>query len=283
MKLTKPSKVAPAAASPSLLSLPTDLNEPPSELSAYSILLYGAKKIGKTSLAARFPKAIFLATEPGTKALRVYTVPITKWEDFIGYLALLEKTKKHEFKNVVVDTVDILYKQCFNYVCRKHCIKHPSDENDFGKTWTEISETFEQGIYRLLNIDGMGKMLLSHDTEKEYEDREGNKLDRVQPTMDKGAMKIVEAAVDMIINYHYKKGKRYCRIDGAEDVVAGCRIEEHFLRQGGKPRTAGDRIVSIACGDTAQEAYDNILSAFNNKQKEVDPSTPVKAKAKFSL
>lgn len=264
-------------------SLPTDLNEPSDDLSSYSILLYGAKKIGKTSLAARFPDAIFLATEPGTKALRVYTTPIMKWEDFIGNLKLLEKTKKHKFKNIVVDTIDLLYKQCFNYVCRKHCIGHPSEENDYGKTWTEITETFEQGIHRLLNIPNVGKMFLSHDTEKEYEDREGNKLDRVQPTMDKGAMKVIEAAVDIIINYHYKGGKRFCRIDGSDDVVAGCRVEEHFLRQGGEPRTAGDRIISIPCGQTAQEAYDNLVSAFNNEQEDVDPSVPKKKKSKFTL
>jgi hypothetical protein len=264
VKITKPAeKIS--------YSLPTEANEPSDSLSAYSILLYGPKKIGKTSLTARFEDAIFLACEPGTKALRVYTVPITKWEDFLGYLNLLE-SGKHKFKNVVVDTVDKAYLYAFDYQCRKQGIGHPSEENDYGATWKKISEIFEKAILRLLNIPGVGVVFTSHDVEKEMELRDGTKIDRVQPTMDRRAMQTIEAVVDIIISYQFKGEKRFFRIDGDQEMVAGCRIEEHFLRQGGKPGTAGDRIVTIPAGRSAEEAFDNLMSAFRNEQVDPDPA-----------
>jgi len=265
------------------LSLPDEPNEPSSSISDYSILLYGAKKIGKTSLAARFPDAFFLATEPGTKALRVFTRPVRTWKDFDGYIKLLEK-KKHDFKTIVVDTIDNLYEYAFSHVCQKHMIKHPNEQNDYGATWKEITELFKNGVTRLLNLPrSPGVIFVSHDTEKEIELRSGDKIDRVQPTMAKQAMSIVEAVVDVIVNYHYDGKRRFIRLDGAQDIVAGCRIEEHFIREGGEPRVGGDRIVSIPMGDTAQEAYDNFIKAFNNEQETVDPEHPPKEKKKLKI
>lgn len=258
-------------AAPVTYELPTEQNEPSDQLSAYSILLYGPKKIGKTSLTARFPDAFFLACEPGTKALRVFTKPVTSWEDFIGYIKLLEKGK-HKFKNVVVDTVDKAYLFAFDFVCRKQGIGHPSEENDFGATWKKISETFEKAVLRLLAIPDLGVVFTSHDVEKEIELRDGTKLDRVQPTMDRKAMQTIEAVVDVIISYQFIDEKRFFRIDGDQTMVAGCRIEEHFVRQGGEPRVPGDRIISIPAGRSAEEAYDNIMAAFRNEQEEPDPA-----------
>ena len=50
-----------------IIKLPTKKSKIESDLSKYSILLYGKIKIGKTSLAAQFPDALFLMTEPGGK------------------------------------------------------------------------------------------------------------------------------------------------------------------------------------------------------------------------
>lgn len=278
MKISKNSKI-----NPDEFSLPDEPNEPSNSISDYSILLYGAKKIGKTSLAARFPDAFFLACEPGTKALRVFTRPVRSWKDFEGYMKLLEK-KKHTFKTVIVDTIDNLYEYAFNHVCLKHMIKHPNEQNDYGATWKEITELFKTGVNRLLNLPrNPGVIFISHDTEKEVELRSGDKIDRVQPTMAKQAMSVVEAVVDVIVNYHYDGKKRFIRLDGAQDIVAGCRIEEHFIRKDGEPRVGGDRIVSIPMGNTAQDAYDNFILAFDNEQEEVDPEHPPKEKKKLKI
>jgi hypothetical protein len=260
----------PAVATPQqLYSLPEDINHPSDQIGDYSILLYGAKKIGKTSFAARFPDAIFLATEPGTKALAVYTVPVKTYKDLDGYITLLEADKTDRFKTIVVDTIDIAYELCYNEICRIKKINSPRDIDDFGATWGEIKSLFQKIVIRLLNT-GRGVIFISHDTEREIELRGGKKIDRIQPTMSNQAMTVIEAIVDIICNYRYEGNKRFIQLDGTQTVVAGCRLEEHFYRQGGSPRTAGDRILTIPMGNTSQEAYDNFIAAFNNEQQLTD-------------
>ena len=257
------------------LALPTEPNEPSSSLSDYSILLYGVKKGGKTSLASRFPDAFFLSLEPGTKALRVFQRDVRDWEEFVGYIDLLEKTK--QFKTIIVDTIDLAYEYAWNYICKKKMIDHPRDENDYGATWKEIKNLFAQQCSRLLNL-GRGVIFISHDMEKEIELRDGTKIHRVQPTMANQALAHIEAVVDVICNYGFEGKRRILTMDGNQNVVAGCRLEEHFIRAGGEPRVAGDRIITIDMGNSAQEAYDNFLRAFNNQQEVVDVTAVAKAK-----
>jgi len=263
-----------------LYELPQDINHPSDQLGDYSILLYGGKKIGKTSFAARFPDAIFLATEPGTKALAVYTVAVKTYADLNAYVTLLEGDKTDRFKTIVIDTVDIAYELCYNEICRVKKITSPRDLDDFGATWGEIKGLFQKIVIRLLNT-GRGVIFISHDTEREIELRGGKKIDRVQPTMSNQAMSVIEAIVDIICNYRYEGSKRFIQLDGTQSVVAGCRLEEHFYRQGGQPRTAGDRILTIPMGNTSQEAYDNFIAAFNNEQQLTDvlPTTTPKITA----
>jgi hypothetical protein len=252
------------------VELPTELNEPPSELSSYTILFYGEKKIGKTSLCSHFPNTLFISLEPGTKALRVFAMPATSYEELEAIITTLETDDR--FNTVVVDTVDLAYELTFEYVCRKQGIKHPSEENDHGATWSKIKDTFRKLIIRLMTIPGKGVILISHDVEKEIELRNGEKTHRVQPTMANGAMGIVDALVDVIVNMYYEEGQRWARLDGSQNCVAGCRLEEHFVRAGGEPRTAGDRIKVIPLGRTSLESYTNIMAAYNNEQADPDPS-----------
>jgi len=249
------------------LSLPTEVNEPSDNIADYSVLIYGAKKIGKTSLCARFPNTFFMACEPGTKGLKVFTRPVRNWEEFLGYVDLLEKDKR--FRTVVVDTIDLAYEYAFDYICRKKMIGHPSEEDDFGATWKEITAEFRKGVLRLIMMN-KGVVFTSHDVEKEIELRDGTKIDRVQPTMAKSAMSVVEALVDIIMNYAYDGSKRILRLDGRQDLVAGNRAEQHFIRKGGDYNAPGDRVLTVSMGKTAEESYENLMAAFTNQQDSSD-------------
>lgn len=257
------------------LSLPTEVNVVPESMGEYTTLLYGAKKIGKTSLLSNFPKAFFLSTEPGTKALEVFSRPVRNWSEFIGYIELLESEDGNRFETIIVDTIDNAYEYAFDFICKKKLINHPHEENDFGATWKEISQLFRDAVLRLISTN-KGIVFVSHDIEKEVELRDGSKVDRVQPTMSKQAMGVVEALVDLIFNYSYNEDKRILRIDGNQTMVAGCRIETKFLRKGGKPRTAGDKIITIDMGRTSKESYDNLVKAFNNEQELTDITLKLK-------
>jgi len=95
-------------------ALPTAPIEPIDQLGAYSWMIYGQKKIGKSSLAGQFPDAFFFMFEPGAKALRIRRVDIGKWEDALGYLDTLEKSPGY-CKTVVIDTGFEAYQKCIDF------------------------------------------------------------------------------------------------------------------------------------------------------------------------
>ena len=252
---------------PKTFSLPTEKSTPSDSLSDYSILLYGVKKGGKTTTAAHFPKALFLSTEPGTKALEVFSVEVGNWADFVGYIKALEKAPAGQYGTIIVDTVDLAYEYCFQSVCKAEGIEHPGDLG-YGKGWNKVLTTFRNAVLRLFHLPGNpGIVFISHDTEKEFEDREGKKFDRIQPTMAKQALGVIEALVDIIVSYQYEKGKRVAKICGSDWIVAGCRLQEHgrhFIAKDGSP------VETIPMGNSSQEAYQNFVAAFNNEQETAD-------------
>ena len=78
-----------------LLNLqPVTINK---DLKGKYILIYGQPKIGKTTLAAQFPRNLLLAFEPGYNALNNKMVqPITKWAEFKTVLRQLERPEVKE-------------------------------------------------------------------------------------------------------------------------------------------------------------------------------------------
>jgi len=259
-KTTTPKVNAPLI---STVSLPDRISIPSDKLGDYSILLYGEKKIGKTSLASKFKDAFFLMFEPGAKALSIFQRPVETWAEFKEYVKLLRKDKK--FSTIVVDTVDIAYKKCMEYVCKKLVIDHPSDEG-WGKGWEAIRNEFTSEINTLLDLD-KGTILISHATEKEIKTRTGDVYHRISPTVANQAKEVLEGIVDIWAYYRYNGSTRSLVIGGDDHVGAGHRLEKRFKYTNGEP------IREISMGQNAEEAFNNFLEAFNNKT--IQQSSPI--------
>lgn len=243
------------------VELPTEPSIPSDNLLDYTMFIYGEKKIGKTSLAAQFPDTLFLMFEPGGKALRIFQTPVNNWAEFVAYVDLLEADQR--FQTVVIDTVDIAYNMCFDAMCKRMGIAHPTDENDFGKSWGQIENEFVSQMTRLLNLP-KGVLLISHSVEKEVKTRFGQRFNRVTPTVPTQAYRYLTGVVDIWAYYGYENQGRALTIAGNEYIEAGCRLEEHFLT------TSGERVRKIPMGSSASEAYANLVSAFNNRQETPD-------------
>ena len=74
-----------------MIKLPTKRTEIEKDLSKYTIFLYGREKIGKTTLAAQFPDALFLMFEPGAKSLEIFRIDINTWAEFLEAIKLHRK------------------------------------------------------------------------------------------------------------------------------------------------------------------------------------------------
>jgi hypothetical protein len=244
------------------MQLPTKASVPPTRFSDYSMLIYGRKKIGKTTLCAQLPNPYFISTEPGTKALRVRSSNVTSYQDISALMDQLEAKFAGGEKycdTLVIDTVDLVYDLAWNKVCKDKMINHPSEEKDFGATWKEIRDLFRSVVTRALRL-GCGVVFLSHDTEKEVELPDGEKIERRMPTMAARALNEIEGIVDVIGFYDYADGLRYLRIKGSDTLVAGCRCVENF-------RTPdGERVEEIPMGDDEKQSAKNLQLAFDNRQ-----------------
>lgn len=251
--------------------LPKKKSSVVTDLSKYTILLYGKIKIGKTSLAAQFPEALFLMTEPGGKSLEIYQMDIKDWSYFKQVLTALESTAM--YKTIVVDTVDNLYKMCTDWYCKKKAIQHPSDE-EWGKAWQMINDEFMFAMIRLMQLN-RGVIFTSHAVEHEVRKFAQPPTTQITPTLAKQGRRVLEPIVDLVAYFRYAEterddSSRILQIRGDANVVAGCRLTKNFVH-----------VHEIPMGKSATEGFKNFIDAFNNK---LDTSTsPKKAPIKLKI
>lgn len=235
--------------------LSTVVTMPSDTLQDYSILLFGEKKIGKTRLASLFPDSYFIECEPGTKGVVHRGDPCGSWALFKKMVRLLRTDKS---RTVIVDTVDMAFSMCDDYVCAKLGVDDVSEE-DWGKGWRALRKEFTDTMQKLMSMN-KGVILISHSTEKEIKTRSGRKYDRVQPTMAGQARDICEAIVDIWAYFHYDGDARVLTIRGDEHISAGHRLDTRFQWEGKAVR-------SIYMTDNPEQGIANFKACFNNKYK----------------
>lgn len=245
------------------LALPTELSIPSEKLGDYTWLIYGTKKIGKTSLAAQFPDALFLMFELGAKSLRIFQVDCASWKNALEYVRLLEEQKKAgtlRFKTVVIDTAMEAAGRCSEYVCEELKIDYPREDN-FGKDWKKIEQEFRTFQRRILAL-GVGFVVLCHEKLKEAQTRTGQKFECTVPDLPPMAERFYRSSVDNCLWYHYRGRDRFLLIRGNDYAFAGVapQVDNHFKT------TAGTPVYSIPAHDHPAKTYKAIQDAFANKQ-----------------
>lgn len=235
--------------------LPTTTTEPVNDLSDCLILIYGFRKIGKTSLLAQFAKSLVLATEIGYKGLRITKEDLKSWDRAQQVLRALRKDKT--FKTVGVDTVDLLYRLAEKETYRTLGIEDLADA-EWGRGWNTCRRLLSDYLNALTQT-GKGVVLISHAGEQSIRQREGGEFDRVMPTMPKQAREVVEPMIDIWACYQYDGTRRILTIVGDEHLSAGHRFEERFRTPDGR------RIKSIDMGTSPAAAYKNLNDAFHNR------------------
>jgi len=246
-----------------LFALPTERCVPSGQLGDFTWLIYGAKGIGKTSLAAQMDsrggKVLFCMFEPGKGDLSIFATPvITDWSQFKNVVSQLE-TDKQGFTTVVIDPGSTAYKRCLEYSCRELGIIHPGRQKDYGASWDRVNTEFQEIHGRIAALD-MGFIVLAHDKDAEIERRDGAKFNKTVPVMSGSTEEFYAGIIDIIAYFEYVGQERWLRIRGDEYTQAKCRLDTHFRTP------AGERVVRIPAGESAEEAWANVVLAFQNKQ-----------------
>lgn len=210
------------------MQLPTEKTKKRVYLHDLSILVHGNPKIGKSTFCSNIENALFLATEPGLNALDVYQIPIQTWSELQSTMVEIRKGS-HEFKTIVIDTIDNAYSMCSKYICKKYGIEDASDLG-YGKGFKKINETFQEFITTLGTLP-YGLIMISHSQEKEFDSKRG-KYTKIIPTLPGKSREIATSFVDFILYFDVelvvnKKGKseykRVIRSRNSQFFEAGCR------------------------------------------------------------
>lgn len=206
----------------------------------YTWLLHGPPKIGKSTfcsmLRARKKAPFFFRFEEGTKGLTTYGCNPVGWEAYKHYLRNMWKMRKKmkndfPFNYFIMDTVDLMFKQCHAYISKKNKITHASDM-EWGKGWEFLVDEFAR-VSAFIQKFNVGVIYLSHSKETEIKTRTMT-INKWQPTLTGTGRRVVLPAVDIIGFCSYDvledlsdaekfKARRVIRFDPTEEWEAGDR------------------------------------------------------------
>jgi hypothetical protein len=186
------------------LPLPTEKTKPTLGVENLKAVLYGQPKVGKSTFASQLDPdhTLFIATEPGLDGLSVYQTPCRDWGQFREIGADLA-TGDHDFKLVVVDTVDELQRMCGSYVIEglagnRTGFVHASDF-EYGKGWEAITSEFRLRVAKLCTL-GLGVVFISHAKEATKTDRVGREITTISADVgQKGSRQWLLGYVDYIL------------------------------------------------------------------------------------
>jgi hypothetical protein len=210
------------------------------------MILYGPKKIGKSSFASQAPNPIFVVTEDGVDNIPVRKMkPAKTWEEFLSYVKEVRDHAKAEgLETIVIDTINGAAELCAEHVC----------QTQFGGNWGpggflsfgQGAKATAQAMKELLPILdacrdlNLTVVLLAHTGVSNVKNPVGGDFSKYQPDMDKNVWSLISAWLDIILRAEFEHvvvkdkndGKVKARGDSTRVVYttgsaaedAGCRV-----------------------------------------------------------
>lgn len=176
--------------------------------SAQKVVIYAPEGLGKTTLASKFPCAVFIDTEGSTKkynVARFYPGVVTSWvriKEAINYTL----KNPHEVGTLVLDTADWAEALAIKEVCDKHCVAGIEDIG-YGKGYTYLAETFKDMLQDLeLCVQaGVHVVITAHARLRKIEQPdEMGAYDHWEMKLSKQCAPLLKEWADMVLFGNYK-------------------------------------------------------------------------------
>ena len=169
-------------------------------------LVYGTHGIGKSTFGAMAEAPIFIQTEDGLAGIDCERFPLaTKYRDVLAAMGELY-TEPHEYRTVVLDSLDWLERLIFVEVCANRNVESIEDIG-YGKgyvfaltQWREVLA----GLDALRNDRGMNVILIAHAQIERFANPETDTYDRYSPRLQKLASALVQEWCDDVLFATYR-------------------------------------------------------------------------------
>lgn len=200
-------------------------------------LLYGVHGVGKSTFGAMAEDPIFIQTEDGLTSIDCQRFPLaTKYSDVIAALGELY-TEQHEYRTVVIDSVDWLERLIWADVCQKRGVESIEDIGYakgyvFALTdWREILA----GLDAVRNDRGMNVVLLAHAQIERFANPETDTYDRYSPRLQKLASAMVQEWCDEVLFATYRIHTKTTNEGFDRKRVQGIGTGERIIRTTERP------------------------------------------------
>ncbi|MFM1525242.1 MULTISPECIES: ATP-binding protein [Helcococcus] len=180
---------------------------------AQKVVIYGVEGIGKSSLASKFPDALFIDLEGSTNNMNVRRIETpSSWSIFLQQLEWLKKEKP--CKTVVIDTADFLEE----YLCKPHVVSTiPNGKNGFvkniedygyGAGYKHLADVWGKDFLNrasdLVNA-GLNVVILAHATQRKVDlPDEMNSYDRYELKLEKKTSSLTKEWADLLLFLNFK-------------------------------------------------------------------------------
>ncbi|HVJ13866.1 MAG TPA: AAA family ATPase [Polyangiaceae bacterium] len=197
---------------------------------AIKVLIYGTEGAGKTRFGAFAPKPIFICAENGLIAPDLRSVPAfpspDTWDDVLSAIDYL-KTADHQYKTLVIDSLDWLSQYAKASVCAREKMS-PADYDSYGRGEKFVFDLWVQLISALDSLQaarGMHVVTIAHATNETVQNPLGDDYARFQLALAKKAAERWKQWPDYLLfmsqEMFTKKGKDD---KTAKGIIGGHRI-----------------------------------------------------------
>lgn len=167
--------------------------------------IYGPEGIGKSTLASKFPDAVFIDFEHGTDTMDVarFDTP----DDFDGLIQLLKSIAQEDVcKSVVLDTADKMEAMLAEKVCDEKNFKSIEDAG-YGKGYSYLADKWLEVLRACDDIVESGKniVFVAHAQMRKFEQPdEMGAYDRWELKLSKKTAPLLKEWSDMLLFCNYK-------------------------------------------------------------------------------
>jgi len=197
------------------------------DLKGKFVCIYAKPKVGKTTLACKFPKNLLCGFEHGWNAISgAMAVDIQKWSEFKQVVKQLESEEAKQMYNTIsLDTIGLAWKMCEEYICDQQGVDRIGDIS-YGAGYGLVEREFEKMIRKITQM-GYGLVIIAHvDRHLEKDAEDGTEKEILGPAIPKRAYNVVNQLVD-IIGYidSDSEGNRWLYTRATPTITAGSRFE----------------------------------------------------------
>lgn len=188
--------------------------------------------------------------------------PAEKVEDVVTAIKTLIK-EEHEFKTVVIDTVDWLVEPL---IVKAVEAKHTPQELGYGKGAIIIAEAFREILQGLdvLRQKGMNIVLLAHSAVTRFDNPTTEPYDRYVPDLAKRCSALLMEWADVVAFANFKVIVKKSEVGFNNTVSRGISTGERTLHLSETPSYLAKN--RFAAPDTIPMSYDAVKSVFPIKE-----------------